>query len=110
MAEFKDRLKQLRLEYNMTQTMLSKRLNYGYTAVANYEAGRTQPSIDILKQLADIFNTSVDYLVGASDKRLSNERITRESEMYCIYEIILHLDKKRKEELFSFAEWLLFKS
>ena len=43
--EFKDRLKALRKEKKLTQVKLGEMLNYGYTAIANYESGRNQPSI-----------------------------------------------------------------
>ena len=38
---FGDRLKSLRKEKNVTQAQIAAILDYGYTAVANYEAGKT---------------------------------------------------------------------
>ena len=37
-------LKELRKEKNLTQIELASILHYGYTAIANYENGRNQPS------------------------------------------------------------------
>lgn len=65
--EFKDRLKKLRKEKNLTQIELASILHYGYTAIANYENGRNQPRINDLIRLANIFGVSLDYLVGISD-------------------------------------------
>ncbi|GCB28400.1 XRE family transcriptional regulator [Firmicutes bacterium AM29-6AC] len=67
--EFKDRLKALRKEKKLTQVKLGEMLNYGYTAIANYESGRNQPSISDLKKIASIFNVSMDYLLGVNDIR-----------------------------------------
>lgn len=67
--EFKDRLKVLRKEKRLTQVKLGEMLNYGYTAIANYESGRNQPSIPDLKKIASIFNVSMDYLLGVNDIR-----------------------------------------
>ena len=67
--EFKDRLKELRKEKKLTQVKLGEMLNYGYTAIANYESGRNQPSISDLKKIASIFNVSMDYLLGVNDIR-----------------------------------------
>ncbi len=65
--KFSQRLKELRKEKKMTQVELGKMLNYGYTAIANYEKGRNHPSlVDIIK-IANIFDVSVDYLIGNSD-------------------------------------------
>lgn len=110
MAEFKDRLKQLRKDNKMTQVMLGKRLNYGYTAIANYESGRNQPSIDVLVKLAEIFHTSIDFLVGFDNARSSNKQIINQDEVSDLHTIMLNLDDKKKEELLTFAKWLLFRA
>ena len=60
--EFKDRLKMLRKERRLTQVKLGEMLNYGYTAIANYESGRNQPSIPDLKKIAAIFNMKPDEI------------------------------------------------
>ena len=52
--EFKDRLKALRKEKKLTQVKLGEMLNYGYTAIANYESGRNQPSISDLKKMGSL--------------------------------------------------------
>lgn len=65
--EFKDRLRSLRKENKMTQTELGKKLNYGYTAISNYESGRNEPSIRDIIALANLFKVTVDYLIGRSD-------------------------------------------
>ncbi len=62
--DFKNRLKELRLNNNITQAELAKKLNYGRTAIANYEAGRTEPSFEALKTIAEFFGVSIDYLLG----------------------------------------------
>ncbi|NLK38546.1 MAG: helix-turn-helix transcriptional regulator [Epulopiscium sp.] len=68
-TEFKNRLRQLRNEAHLTQAQLAKELNYGYTAIANYESGRNQPSIEGLIKLSQVFHVSVDYLLGTTDSR-----------------------------------------
>ena len=37
------------------------------TNIANYENDKNMPSIDILEKLSEIFNCSIDYLLGKSD-------------------------------------------
>lgn len=65
--KFADRLKELRHEYNLQQKDVANKLNYGYTAISNYETGKNEPSINDLKKIAELFNVSIDYLVGFSD-------------------------------------------
>ena len=64
---FAKRLKELRLAKKMTQANLAEVLNYGYTAIANYEAGKNQPSYKDLLTISEYFDVSVDYLLGASN-------------------------------------------
>ncbi|HIT73585.1 MAG TPA: helix-turn-helix transcriptional regulator, partial [Candidatus Fimicola cottocaccae] len=65
--EFKERLKQLRKENNCTAYKLAKYLNYGASAISNYENGRNEPSIDVLIKISKFFDVSIDYLVGKSN-------------------------------------------
>ncbi|MDS1004755.1 helix-turn-helix transcriptional regulator [Clostridium sporogenes] len=66
---FGDRLKELREEKEMTQEELGKLLNVSRQTVSGYEAGAIEPSISNLVKLADIFNVSLDYLLGRTKER-----------------------------------------
>ena len=76
--EFSVRLKELRVDNDMSQTELAEKLNLKASAISKYEKGITQPSIDTLKSLAEIFSVTVDYLIGMSDIKnpYSNSQIT----------------------------------
>lgn len=65
--QFKERLKSLRKQNKMTQADLAQVLNYGYTAISNYESGRNEPSISDLKKIAQYFDVSMDYLLCVND-------------------------------------------
>lgn len=72
MQEFSKRLKKIRKEMGFSQVRLGKILDYGSTAIANYESGRNEPSLNDLRRIADCLEVSVDYLLGRTeDKRLS---------------------------------------
>lgn len=64
MAEFKDRLKELRRAAHLTQGELSERLHISKGAISNYERGYRVPDKETLSHLADIFNVDMDYLIG----------------------------------------------
>lgn len=74
--EFRQRLRLLRTEQNITQATLADYLDYGYTAISNYESGRNEPSINDLIKISDFFHVSVDYLVGKSPLRKNQGNIT----------------------------------
>lgn len=55
-------LKELRHAQNMSQSELAKKVGCNQTAIGKYERGQLEPNIKTLKQLASIFNVSIDYL------------------------------------------------
>lgn len=62
------RIKNLRLLFNFTQKELADKLNIRQNTYSQYENGRREPSIEILIKLAEIFDTSIDFLVGITDE------------------------------------------
>lgn len=61
---FNQILKNLRLNNGYTQKELSKLIGVGQTTVANYESGVRIPDIGILVTIANVFNISLDGLIG----------------------------------------------
>lgn len=57
-------LKKIRIENNLTQEELAKKINTSRSNIANYENDKNMPSIDILEKLSKIFGCSIDYLLG----------------------------------------------
>lgn len=70
-----NRIKQLREENKITQEELAKRLNLTSKGIVSmYEKGDRKPSLEILVKLSEIFNCSIDYLLGKSDiKNIAEE-------------------------------------
>lgn len=64
MIEFGSRLKQLRMNYNMTQPMLAKRLQVTKSVISAYETGLRMPSYETLLMISKVFSVSTDYLLG----------------------------------------------
>ena len=66
--KFPERLKSIRKAKNITQTELAELLNISKSTIGMYEVGSREPNFEILKNLADFFNVSVDYLLGNEDE------------------------------------------
>lgn len=64
METFGTRLGRIRKENNYTQETIANKLNVTAQAVSKWENDITSPDIDTLIKLADIFNISIDELVG----------------------------------------------
>lgn len=61
---FGAKLRQLRLQHNLTQSELSQQLNLGAHAhISLLENGRAAPSIDLVLCLANLFSVTTDYLL-----------------------------------------------
>nr|DAI88312.1 MAG TPA: Repressor protein CI [Caudoviricetes sp.] len=65
-------LKKIRQENNLTQEELAKKIDTSRSNIANYENDKNMPSIDILDKLSKIFNCSIDYLLGKTNKNAIN--------------------------------------
>jgi len=67
MAEFKDRVKDLRLKKNFSQQRLADLLDVNKQTISQYERGVRFPTKENLEALCDVFNVSTDYLLGRDD-------------------------------------------
>ena len=73
---FGEILKKLRQEKRLTQEELAIKINSSRSNIANYENNNNMPSVEILNRLSEIFDVSVDYLLGKSETiKLSDEDI-----------------------------------
>ena len=63
------RLKQCRIEKGLTQNQVAIYCDITEKTYQNYELMTREPKIEILIKIADIFNVSLDYLVGRTDKK-----------------------------------------
>nr|DAQ95942.1 MAG TPA: helix-turn-helix domain protein [Caudoviricetes sp.] len=66
------RVKALRKEARMSQAELAEKLHITQTSVSQWETGKSEPSIDVLTQMSEIFNVPVGYILGRED--LNGER------------------------------------
>ena len=66
MRIFCKRLIELRKQFNLTQQQVAKRLGITQPSYIRYELGNSEPTLENLVKLADIFDVSVDYLLGRS--------------------------------------------
>ena len=68
-------LKTLRDGLGISQQKLAEDVGVTQQQIHKYENGITQPDIETLSALADVFETSIDYLVGRTDIRHKIEEV-----------------------------------
>ena len=66
---FKNRIKDLRLEKELTQQALADALGISKQAISAYEQGNRKPGFEFADALAEFFGVSIGYLSGSSDER-----------------------------------------
>ena len=67
MANFSERIRELRRKNGMTQEALGKIIGVGQDSISIYEKGKHYPAVRNLMILADYFGVSTDYLLGRTD-------------------------------------------
>lgn len=62
--KFSQNLKYWRTSQHLSQKELADKLNTTLQSISHWETGYSEPSIQQLIELADIFETTIDELVG----------------------------------------------
>lgn len=68
-----DRIKQLRLEKDISQKDLAKHFNIARSTLSQYESNQRTPSDEMKLKISEYFGVSLDYLLGKTDKKNFNE-------------------------------------
>ena len=61
---FNKRLREMRMKCGLTQQNMADKLKISLNAYQKYEQAERSPSLDCLVKIADIFDISLDYLLG----------------------------------------------
>lgn len=64
-----NRIKELRRELDLTQAQLAEKLKVSPRSVGFYESGDRDPDTETLKQLSEIFDCSIDYILCNTNVR-----------------------------------------
>jgi len=62
-----ERLKRARERKGLSQIDVFKKININNKTLSRYEAGGSEPDVDNLVKLANLYEVSIDYLVGRTD-------------------------------------------
>ena len=102
MLQFKDKIKKLRKEKDMTQEQLAEYMGVSPQAVSRWETGSTYPDIFALPLLAELFGITVDGLLGVDEKEKQKDIVFKDSSCF---------DREFKtfiEQNFLIREWYIF--
>ena len=72
--EFKDKLKEIRKDRNLTQEQLAKQANISVRTIANYESGKREPNVEILVKISNALGVQVNDFYDNSDIAKINKK------------------------------------
>ena len=61
------RLKELRIENNLTQKQVAEKLGINSVTYLHYEKSQREPPLSLLADFAGFYGVTVDYLLGLTD-------------------------------------------
>lgn len=97
---------QLRKQKRWSQQVMATRLGIAKSTYAGYESGYREPSLDTLRQLAELFEVSLDRMVGQDEAEQSVPAPIRpaaaepdDPELGIWFKELLEAPEERREEL-----------
>lgn len=93
MINFGNKIKELRLQFGLTQKQLAKRIGVTPSVISYYEHKERYPSPDVIIRLSYIFHTSTDYLLGKEDKKILDISNLDKKETQYLYQMIDMFEK-----------------
>lgn len=93
------KIKNLREIEKISQEQLAKTLKINRNYLSRIETGKSEPTSSILKDLANIFNISIDSLLDISNNETSNEE-----KIDKIYKRLKYLDNNDLDFLIRVTE------
>ena len=93
-----ERIRDCRKNINLTQEQLAEKLCVSFQTVSRWENGNSYPDIEVLPQLAQLFDVTMDYLFGNEGKQ-REDRANREFDKAMEFLDSENPDKKRAYEI-----------
>lgn len=107
-----NRIKDLRKANKFKQTELCKMLGVTQGALSGWESGRYEPDIKSLNKMSEIFNVSVDYLLGNTEIKdkptnIKSLVVSDDDIKFALFEGEKEITDQMYEEVKRFAKYIL---
>jgi transcriptional regulator with XRE-family HTH domain len=98
MISIGEQIQLLRKSNNLNQSQLADKIGVSLTQLQRYENKGVQPPADVLKKLADTFNTSIDFLVYGDSEQKAQQSI-KDNELLAQFKAVEEMDSKDKSTI-----------
>lgn len=106
MEQFASKFRELKEEKGLKQTEIAQKLNTTQQTIGRWLKGYCEPDIENLIELAQLFNCSVDYLIGRESEDgiivVSGNELSKDEEH--LIEILRQLNPVDKDMVYRVAE------
>lgn len=102
-ADFPQRLAELRKRHSLTQAQLAERIGMHVVQLRRYEAGSSQPTLDVIRKLATALQVSADMLLFGKDERGPDDDLRLQ------FEAVSRFDEDEKRVVRSLLEAMILK-
>lgn len=99
-----NRIREVRKAKKLSQTELAEMLHVHQTAVSQWENGKTEPDMDNLCRIADIFGVTVDYLLGVDTQSQTIDEQLSEID-FALSGEIRDLNDEEKQDVLDFVRF-----
>lgn len=90
-------LKELRKEKELTQEELAEKFNLSSKSISRWETGHNMPDIDVLIELADFYDVSINEIIHGEKNNMNNEI---KNELKQVAEYATVQTKKTRDKLY----------
>jgi transcriptional regulator with XRE-family HTH domain len=103
LKDFAQRLSALRKQKGLTQQQLADRIESHVQQLKRYEAGSSQPTLDVIRKLAIALGVTSDQLLFGKDERGPDDELRLQ------FEAVTRLDPEEKKIIRSVIESILLR-
>ena len=98
MVSFGKKLKESRDVKGFSQSEVAKLLGTNHSIIGKYERDEVKPTVDVVKKLADVLDTTVGFLLGEAE----SQNVLKDQDMLKrLNDIASFSDEERKHILFA---------
>lgn len=93
-----DRIKELRLNKDMSQADLARIMHVTRSSVNAWEMGISIPSTEKIAELSAIFHVSTDYIMGIDDRKLIDVSSLSTAELDIVHRLLFYFDNMKSDK------------
>lgn len=102
------RIKELRKQNSLTLKQLGIKVGLSESTISLYEKEKRTPDFEVLNKMATLFNVSVDYILGRTEKGKNTKSLDEQLDgiSFALYKGVEDLSDADKKDVLNFVEFI----